>query len=62
MRINMKSLTAMLFTGLFLQAFVFSNIQATPAIMKLSPFYNAEKLTPQPAFSNLVSIQTPTRH
>lgn len=62
MRINMKSLTAMLFTGLFLQAFVFSNIQATPAIMKLSPFYSPEKLTPQPAFSNLVSIQTPTRH
>jgi len=62
MRINMKSLTTLLFTGLFLQTFVFSNIHATPTIMKLSPFYNAGKSTVQPAFPNLVSIQTPTRH
>lgn len=62
MRINMKSLTALFFTGLFLQAFVFSNIQATPAVMKLSPFYNPNNPAQQSAFSNLVAAQTPTRH
>lgn len=62
MRVSMKSLTALFFTGLFLQAFVFSNIQATPAIMKLSPFYSPNNSGLQPVFSNIALVQTPARH
>lgn len=57
MRVNMKSLTLFLCTGLFLQAFVFSNISASPAIMKFSPFYNPNNSMMQPVFSNLASTQ-----
>lgn len=62
MRVNMKSLTVLFFTGLCLQAFVFSNISASPAIMKLSPFYNPNGSMMQPVFSNLASTQAPSRH
>lgn len=59
MSINMKSLSALLFTGLFLQTFVFSNISVGPEIMKLSPFYSPQ--LKQPVFEQLAQY-TPKAH
>jgi hypothetical protein len=39
MSINLKNLTLLLVVGLFLQAFVFSNISVGADLMKFSPLY-----------------------
>lgn len=39
MSINLKNLTLLLVVGLFLQGFVFSNINVGSDLMKLSPIY-----------------------
>jgi hypothetical protein len=62
MSVNIKTLTALLFTGFFLQTAVLSNVHVSPEVMKLSPFYSPSSQIQQPAFSNLASVSTPARH
>lgn len=61
MRVNMKSLTAILFTGVFFQATILNNIHVSPQVMKLSPFYNPSTAVAQPVFSNLASLKQPNQ-
>lgn len=61
MTISMKSLTVFLFTGLFLQAFVFDHIDLGADTMKrISPFYSPQ--LKQSTYADLAAYQVPARH
>ncbi|MBI6883149.1 hypothetical protein [Pseudomonas putida] len=61
MTISLKSLTAIFFTGIVLQAFVFDRIEIGADTMKrISPFYSPQ--LKQSIYADLAAYQVPSRH